>query len=82
MSKFLKTLGDFIFIIAIFVIGTYLLSYFNIHITNRLADKISSLNIINIYSDNGLNGLLTLGIVLAVISFVYDMVFRKEKQSD
>ena len=81
MSKFLKTLGDFIFIIAIFVIGTYLLSYFNIHITNRLADKISSLNII-IYSDNGLNGLLTLGIVLAVISFVYDMVFRKEKQSD
>lgn len=82
MSKFLKTLGDFIFIIAIFEIGTYLLSYFNIHITNQLADKISSLNIINIYSDNGLNGLLTLGIVLAVISFVYDMVFRKEKQSD
>ena len=82
MSRFLKALGNFIFSIAIFFIGTFLLSYLNIHITNRLADKISSLNIINIYSDNGLNGLLTLGIVLAVISFVYDMVFRKEKQSD
>lgn len=76
MSRFLKALGDFIFIIAIFIIGTFFLSYLNIHITNRLADKISSLNIV---SDNGLNGLLTLGIILAVISFIYDMFFKKRK---
>lgn len=76
MSRFLKALGDFIFIIAIFIIGTFFLSYLNIHITNRLVDKISSLNIV---SDNGLNGLLTLGIILAVISFIYDMFFKKRK---
>lgn len=82
MSRFLKALGDFIFIIAIFFIGTFLLSYLNIHITNRLADKISSLNIINVYSDNGLNGLLTVGIILAVISFIYDMFFKKRNQKN
>lgn len=82
MSRFLKALGNFIFSIAIFFIGTFLLSYLNIHITNRLADKISSLNIINVYSDNGLNGLLTVGIILAVISFIYDMFFKKRKSEE
>ena len=82
MSRFLKALGNFIFSIAIFFIGTFLLSYLNIHITNRLADKISSLNIINVYSDNGLNGLLTVGIILAVISFIYDMFFKKGNQKN
>lgn len=82
MSKFLRALGDFVFLIVLFVVGTYLLSYFDIDITNRISDKIGSFNIINVYSDTGLNGLLTLGIALAIISFVYDIFFRKEKQND
>ena len=81
MSRFLKALGNFIFSIAIFFIGTFLLSYLNIHITNRLADKISSLNIINIYNENELNPLLTAGIIQAVITFIYD-IFNKKRKSE
>ena len=62
------------------MVGTYLLSYFDIDITNRISDKIGSFNIINVYSDTGLNGLLTLGIALAIISFVYDIFSEKKNR--
>ena len=45
---------------------------------NKYWSKLGNLGLINIYENNNLNGLVTLGFILAGLSFVYDMLFKKE----
>ena len=45
---------------------------------NKYWSKLGNLGLINIYENNNLNGLVTLGFILAILSFVYDMFFKKE----
>ncbi len=47
---------------------------------NKYGSKLGNLGLINIYENNNLNGLVTLGFILAGISFVYDMLFKKESK--
>ncbi|MBF7019719.1 hypothetical protein ISO99_07315 [Staphylococcus sp. 18_1_E_LY] len=44
---------------------------------NKYWSKLGNLGLINIYENNNLNGLLTLGFILAGLSFIYDMFFKK-----
>ena len=44
---------------------------------NKYWSKLGNLGLINIYENNNLNGLVTLGFILAILSFVYDMFLRK-----
>lgn len=56
-----------------------MLAYMDLNISlNKYWSKLGNLGLINIYEDNNLNGLLTLGFILAGLSFVYDMFFKKE----
>lgn len=45
---------------------------------NKYWSKLGNLGLINIYENNNLNGLVTLGFILAGLSFVYDMFLKKE----
>ncbi|MGL3984702.1 hypothetical protein ACM66P_10875 [Staphylococcus hominis] len=47
---------------------------------NKYWSKLGNLGLINIYENNNLNGLVTLGFILAGLSFVYDMLFKKESK--
>ncbi|MDS3883504.1 hypothetical protein RJB71_10925 [Staphylococcus hominis] len=50
---------------------------------NKYGNKLAKLELINIYENNNLNGLVTLGFILAGLSFVYDMydmLFKKESK--
>ena len=47
---------------------------------NKYGSKLENLGLINIYENNNLNGLVTLGFILAGLSFVYDMLFKKESK--
>lgn len=47
---------------------------------NKYWSKLGNLRLINIYENNNLNGLVTLGFILAGLSFVYDMLFKKESK--
>ncbi|MGX0302155.1 hypothetical protein [Staphylococcus hominis] len=47
---------------------------------NKYGSKLGNLGLINIYENNNLNGLVTLGFILAGLSFVYDMLFKKESK--
>lgn len=48
----------------------------NIHL-NQFGNKIEKLGLVNIYINKNLNGLLSLGFILAGLSFIYDMFFKK-----
>ncbi|MGI2287071.1 hypothetical protein ACY2C7_01280 [Staphylococcus cohnii] len=48
----------------------------NIHL-NQFGNKIEKLGLVNIYKNKNLNGLLSLGFILAGLSFIYDMFFKK-----
>ena len=47
---------------------------------NKYGSKLENLGLINIYENNNLNGLVTIGFILAGLSFVYDMLFKKESK--
>ncbi|MDH9609460.1 hypothetical protein PZM47_08605 [Staphylococcus epidermidis] len=47
---------------------------------NKYWSKLGNLGLINIYENNNLNGLVTLGFILAGLSFIYDMLFKKESE--
>ena len=47
---------------------------------NKYWSKLGNLGLINIYENNNLNGLVTLGFILAGLSFVYDLLFKKESK--
>ena len=50
---------------------------------NKYGSKLGNLGIINFYENNNLNGLVTIGFILAGLSFVYDMydmLFKKESK--
>ena len=56
-----------------------MLNYMDWNISlNKYWSKLGNLGLINIYENNNLNGLVTLGFILAGLSFVYDMLFKKE----
>ena len=56
-----------------------MLNYMDLNISlNKYWSKLGNLGLINIYENNNLNGLVTLGFILAILSFVYDMFFKKE----
>ena len=58
-----------------------MLSYMDLNISlNKYWSKLGNLGLINIYENNNLNGLVTLGFILAGLSFVYDMLFKKESK--
>ncbi|MSU30644.1 hypothetical protein FYJ81_10765 [Staphylococcus sp. McC-251-APC-3A2] len=44
---------------------------------NQFGNKIGNLVLINIYENNNLNSLLSLGFILAGLSFIYDMFFKQ-----
>jgi len=44
---------------------------------NQFGNKIGNLGLVNIYENKNLNGLLSLGFILAGLSFIYDMFFKK-----
>ncbi|MGI2264056.1 MULTISPECIES: hypothetical protein [unclassified Staphylococcus] len=48
----------------------------NIHL-NQFGNKIEKLGLVNIYEKKNLNGLLSLGFILAGLSFIYDMFFKQ-----
>lgn len=55
-----------------------MLNYIDLNISlNKYWSKLGNLGLINIYENNNLNGLVTLGFILAGLSFVYDMILRK-----
>ncbi|MFH4906100.1 preprotein translocase subunit SecY [Staphylococcus cohnii] len=71
------TVGDWffgLFIILIFVIITDAILNINL---NQFGNKIRNLGLINIYENKNLNGLLSLGFIIAGLSFIYDMFFKK-----
>ncbi|GAA8624344.1 hypothetical protein ACUW58_002655 [Staphylococcus saprophyticus] len=58
-----------------------MLNYMDLNISlNKYWSKLGNLGLINIYENNNLNGLVTLGFILAGLSFVYDMLFKKESK--
>lgn len=58
-----------------------MLNYMDLNISlNKYGSKLGNLGLINIYENNNLNGLVTLGFILAGLSFVYDMLFKKESK--
>ena len=58
-----------------------MLNYMDLNINlNKYGSKLGNLGIINIYENNNLNGLVTIGFILAGLSFVYDMFFKKESK--
>ena len=78
-NKFWKAIKDAIIIILIIFLVATVLDYMNLNISlNKYGDKFAKLELINIYKNNNLNGLLTLGFILAGLSFVYDMFLKKE----
>lgn len=80
INKLVNALKDVIFIILFIFFVATILNFFNIDVSfNKFGTKLGNLDIIHIYDSSNLNGLVTLGIVLAILSFIYDMVFKKEK---
>lgn len=78
-KKFWKAIKDAIIIILIIFLVATVLDYMNLNISlNKYGDKLAKLELINIYKNNNLNGLLTIGFILAGLSFVYDMFLKKE----
>jgi len=79
-TKFFKAIKDAMIIIFIILLITTLLDYMNLNINlNQFGNKIGDLGLINIYENKNLNGLLSLGFILAGLSFIYDMFFKKAK---
>ena len=77
-TKLFKALKDAIIIILIIFLITTLLDYTNLNINlNQFGNKIGNLGLVNIYENKNLNGLLSLGCILASLSFIYDMFFKK-----
>ena len=77
-TKLFKALKDAIIIILIILLITTLLDYTNLNINlNQFGNKIGNLGLVNIYENKNLNGLLSLGCILASLSFIYDMFFKK-----
>ena len=78
-NKFFKAIKDVIIIILIIFLVATVLNYMDWNISlNKYWSKLGNLGLINIYENNNLNGLVTLGFILAILSFVYDMFFKKE----
>lgn len=79
-TKLFKAIKDAMIIIFIILLITTLLDYMNLNINlNQFGNKIGDLGLINIYENKNLNGLLSLGFILAGLSFIYDMFFKKAK---
>ncbi|WP_210141722.1 hypothetical protein [Staphylococcus sp. GDY8P90P] len=79
-TKLFKAIKDAMIIIFIILLITTLLDYMNLNIhLNQFGNKIGNLGLINIYENKNLNGLLSLGFILAGLSFIYDMFFKKAK---
>ena len=58
-----------------------MLNYMDLNISlNKYGSKLGNLGLINIYENNNLNGLVTIGFILAGLSFFYDMFFKKESK--
>ncbi len=77
-TKLFKALKDAIIIILIILLITTLLDYMSLNINlNQFGNKIGNLGLVNIYENKNLNGLLSLGFILASLSFIYDMFFKK-----
>ncbi|MES3714423.1 hypothetical protein ABC762_13095 [Staphylococcus ureilyticus] len=80
-TKLFKAIKDAMIIIFIILLITTLLDYMNLNINlNQFGNKIGDLGLINIYENKNLNGLLSLGFILASLSFIYDMFFKKQQQ--
>ncbi|PTE84545.1 hypothetical protein [Staphylococcus equorum] len=81
--RFLDAIKDFIFIVMFTFILATLLNYINPDISfNKYWSKLGNLDWVNIYNSPNLNGLIVLGVILGVISFIYDMFFSNEKETD
>ncbi|MCE5100096.1 hypothetical protein KJB80_09495 [Staphylococcus cohnii] len=77
-TKLFKALKDAIIIILIIFLITTLLDYTNLNINlNQFGNMIGNLGLVNIYENKNLNGLLSLGFILAGLSFIYDMFFKQ-----
>ncbi|MCT1914846.1 MULTISPECIES: hypothetical protein [Staphylococcus] len=77
-TKLFKALKDAMIIILIILLITTLLDYMSLNINlNQFGNKIGNLGLVNIYENKNLNGLLSLGFILASLSFIYDMFFKK-----
>ncbi|NWK84264.1 hypothetical protein HYE69_05535 [Staphylococcus sp. GSSP0090] len=46
---------------------------------NRYGEKLANVELLNIYDNKKLNGLITIGLILAAISFLYTLFVEKEK---
>ncbi|MFS2236978.1 hypothetical protein, partial [Staphylococcus hominis] len=83
-NKLFKAIKDVIVIILIIFLVATVLNYMDLNISlNKYWSKFGNLGLINIYENNNLNGLVTLGFILAGLSFVYDMydmLFKKESK--
>ncbi|RIO81262.1 hypothetical protein, partial [Staphylococcus gallinarum] len=68
------------FIILISFIIATILNFFNLDMSlNKIGTKLGELELIHIYANNNLNGLISLGILLAIISFIYDMLLKNKE---
>ncbi|CIT31271.1 Uncharacterised protein [Streptococcus pneumoniae] len=75
-GKIINAIKDAIFIIIVTFIIAILLNFIGGDLLlNKFSSKLGHLEIVNIFSDNKINGLVTLGFILAIISFIYDMLF-------
>lgn len=78
-NKFWKAIKDAIIIILVIFLVATVLDYMDLNISlNKYGNKLAKLELINIYKNNNLNGLLTLGFIIAGLSFVYDIFSKKE----
>lgn len=48
-------------------------------ILNKIGSKLGELEIIHIHANSNLNGLISLGILLAIISLIYDIILKNKE---
>ena len=79
MRKLLFAIKDALIVLVGTFIIALMLSFINAELSNNVVcDTLGKLDVIQIFDDTTANGVITLGVILSLITFIYVLVIRRD----
>lgn len=78
--RVINGLKDGLFVLVSVFLVTFLLNYLGWDFgSNKIWSTLGNLNLVHVFNNNELNGLLVLGVILAVIAFILGFTISDKK---
>ncbi|MGJ5712786.1 hypothetical protein ACSBRB_06200 [Staphylococcus auricularis] len=79
MRKLLFAIKDALIVLVGTFITALMLSFIDAELSNNVVyDTLGKLDVIHLFDDTTANGVITLGVILSLITFIYVLVIRRD----